>query len=70
MSMVLCLCADTVLWDPTSIAMWGSLDFYLPIQQLSVHTIKQTQLTAPLPGRGLGEHRKAQEGYGLPLNST
>ena len=46
MSMFLCLCVDIALWDPASIAMWESLDFCLPVQQFSVHTIKQTQLTA------------------------
>ena len=46
MSMFSHLCADTVLWDPASIATWGSLNFCLPIQQFGLHTIKQTQLTA------------------------
>ena len=46
MSEFLLLCADATLWDPTSCAMWGSLNFCLLIQWFKVHTIKQTQLTA------------------------
>ena len=39
------LCADATLWNPTSSATWGSLNFCLLIQWFKVHTIKQTQLT-------------------------
>ena len=40
------LCANATLWDATSTAIWGSLDFCPLIQQVKVHTMKQTQLTA------------------------
>ena len=46
MSEFLHLCTDTVLWDPNSSAMRGSLDFCLLIKQFHVPTIRQTQLTA------------------------
>ena len=64
------LCTDTVLWDPTSIATWGSLNFCLLIQWFNVHTIKQTQLTTLLQIGAWGEHGKAQEWHGLPPDST
>ena len=61
MSMFSCLCAERVLWDPTSIAMWGSLDFCPPIQQLSVHTIKQTQLTTLSQAGAWGNTKKSRK---------
>ena len=58
MSEFSCLCADTALWDPTSNATWGSLNFCPLIQQFNVHTIKQTQLTTPSQAGALGNTEK------------
>ena len=40
------LCADSALWDPTTSAMWGSLNFCPKVTQFQVCTITQGQLTA------------------------
>ena len=45
MSEFSCLCTDTALWEPTSSATWGSLNFCLLFHWFNVHAIKQTQLT-------------------------
>ena len=39
------LCADSSLWDPTTSATLGSLDFCPDVTQFQVHTITQGQLT-------------------------
>ena len=45
MSEFFLLCADSALWDPTTSATWGSLNFCPKVTQFQVHTITQGQLT-------------------------
>ena len=45
MSDFLYLCTDTTLWDPTTKAAWGFLDFYPTIMWFQVSNITQTQLS-------------------------
>ena len=45
MSEFSCLCANAIIWDPTTRAVWGSLDFCPMFMWFQVHAITQTQLT-------------------------
>ena len=40
------LCANATLWDPTTRAAWGSLDFCPALMWFQIWAIMQTQLTA------------------------
>ena len=44
MSEFLLLCADSALWDSTTTATWGFLDFCPKVTQFQVHIITQGQL--------------------------
>ena len=52
------LCADTMLWDPTTKTAWGSLDFCPMITQFQLCTITQTQLFALSQAGAWGEAKK------------
>ena len=58
MSKFLLLCANTTLWDPTTRATWGSLNFCRTIIQFQVCTITQTQLTTLSQAGAWGEVEK------------
>ena len=40
------LCIDSALWNPSTSATWGSLDFCPKVMQFCIHIITQGQLTA------------------------
>ena len=46
MSGFLLISTDVGLWDTSTKAIWGLLDFCLAVMQFQVHAIMQTQLTA------------------------
>ena len=52
------LCADATLWNPTTRAAWGSLNFCPTLMQFQVHAIMQTQLTALSQAGAWGEVEK------------
>ena len=52
------LCADATLWDPTTRATWGSLDFCPMITWFQVCTITQTQLATLSQAGAWGEVEK------------
>ena len=60
MSDFLCLSTDVGLWDTSTKATWGLLDFCLMVMQFQVHTIMQTQLTALSQAGALGDAEKPQ----------
>ena len=61
MSKFTLLCADVTLWDPTTRATWGSLDFCPMITWFQVHAIMQTQLTTLSQAGAWGEIEKPQQ---------
>ena len=54
------LCANATLWDPTTRAIWRSLDFCPTITWFQVCTIMQTQLTTLSQAGAWGEVEKPQ----------
>ena len=58
MSEFSCLCADATMWDPTTRAAWGSLNFCPVLMWFQVHAITWTQLTALSQVGAWGEVKK------------
>ena len=60
MSDFLLLSTDVGLWDTSTKATWGSLDFCPVVTQFQVHAIMQTQLTALSQTGAWGDVKKPQ----------
>ena len=63
------LSTDVGLWDTSTKATWGSLDFCPAVTWFQVHTIKQTQMIA-LSQAGAWEMQKSPTVYGICFDSA
>ena len=55
------LCTDVGLWDTSTKATWGSLDFCPVVTWFQMHTITQTQLTILSQAGAWGHAKKLQQ---------
>ena len=70
MSGFVALSANSSLWEPVAKARWGSHDFCPAVESFQVWIIMQTQLNAPLPGRGKEWCRETPVGHDISFDST
>ena len=61
------LSTDTSLWDPSTKATWGGLDFCPVVTQFQVCTIMQRQLTTPSQVGAWGDAEKPQQDMAFVL---
>ena len=61
------LSSDMSLWDPSTKATWGSLDFYPAVMHFQVCTITQRQLTALSQVGAWGDAEKPQQDMAFVL---